>query len=374
MTSRGALPMVPRPEDDELLSSWQARVACRYGLTREELARSLAVPGYERRPGFVERDFAPSASAQQEWAAACRLSKPRIESMVLSSGSRSPSWYVWGEGRGPGAFRRPVCPQCLTEDAAAGRDHHFRRSWAHVETLICDRHSRPLEEACQHCRSSLGFQFIFHDGVARLACVTCERLIGACTTHPETQDFLGPLSATIAVALLDQPEMAVRIMEVARLLWTRPRPRTGRRMPFVVDVLPDLRLTTSAEEWVDPAEPLATAPFGWRVVTLLGIAKLLGLDGRWVDRERPLRTIPQMMEWTGEPMAQPKKSVGLELGSAALTELPTGRSNAEYLVLARSILKSREWRAVVGKDWRTRRKALNTLIQKAIAPAAGTSP
>lgn len=289
--------------------------------------------------------------------------------MVLSLGSRARSWYVWGEGRAAGTFRRPVCPRCLTEDIAAGRDHHFRQSWAFVETLICNRHHCPLEEACQHCRSSWGFQFIFHEGIARLACVACERLIDVCAWRPETNDLFGPLSATIAAALLDHPEIAVRITEVARLLWARPRSRTGRRLPFVVDVLADLRLSPSAAEWIDPAEPLATAPLGWRVVTLLGTAKLLDLGGPWEERPRPLRTISQMLEWTYLPMAQLRKT-GLELGSEALTEPPAGRSESEYLALAQSIVKSREWRAARGKDKQTRRKALNALIKKAIGPAA----
>lgn len=376
MTSQAALPIAPRPEGDELLSSWQARVACRYGLTHDELSRRLGVLGHKRRSGFIERDFAPSSGAVRAWATACRLSERQIGGMALSSRSRSSSWYVWGDGRSPGTFRRPVCLECLAEDAAAGRDHHFRRTWALVETLICGRHHCPLEEACQHCRSSVGFQFTLHDGAARLACVTCEGMIrGAYIWRcPETRSIFSPLSEAVAPAFHDQPEMAVRIMEVARLLWARPRWRTGRRLPFVVDVFPGLRLSPSVEGWVDPAEPLATAPLGWRVVTLLGVAKLLGLDGPWENRERPLRTISQMLEWTGASMPQLNKNEGLELRSEALTERPPGRSDADYLALAWSIVTSREWSAALGKDRQTRRKAMHALIQKAIAPATRTSP
>jgi hypothetical protein len=295
--------VAPRPEDDELLSSWQARVACRYGLTHDDLSRWLAVQGYERRLGFIEQDFAPSADVQQAWAAACQLSKRRIESMVLSSGSRSRSWYVWGEGRGAGTFRRPVCPRCLAEDVAAGRDHHFRRSWALVETLICDRHCRPLEEACRHCRSSLGFCFLISDAAARLACVGCGVVVDADHSRRTggSEGLFGSLSASVAGALGREPPMGKRMMEAARLLWTRPRLRTGRRLPFIADILPDLRLPPSVAAWVDPDEPLATAPLGWRMLTWLGVAKLLDLDGPGQNLSTNLPTIGQITAWVVEP-------------------------------------------------------------------------
>ncbi len=38
MMGMGRLPVAPGPYHDELLSSWMARVACRYGLTAPELA------------------------------------------------------------------------------------------------------------------------------------------------------------------------------------------------------------------------------------------------------------------------------------------------------------------------------------------------
>lgn len=53
---QGRLPVAPRPYRDELLSSWMARVACRYGLTVPELAgnfaaeaNSLSSPPADRR-------------------------------------------------------------------------------------------------------------------------------------------------------------------------------------------------------------------------------------------------------------------------------------------------------------------------------------
>ncbi|MFG1466039.1 hypothetical protein V5F77_24535, partial [Xanthobacter sp. DSM 24535] len=92
----------------------------------------------------------------------------------------------------------------------------------------------------------------------------------------------------------DQPAVRDRMIHVARLLWKPPRPRTGRRTPFVADVVPDLRLTPTAQARVDPAAPLATAPIGWRMVTLLGVVALLDL-GRSSMRGRLAFTLDQMV-------------------------------------------------------------------------------
>ena len=49
MTAR-RLPVAPRPYRGELLSSWLARVACRYGLTHQALADWMADGGQSFSP------------------------------------------------------------------------------------------------------------------------------------------------------------------------------------------------------------------------------------------------------------------------------------------------------------------------------------
>lgn len=366
MTVRRELPLSPRPEDDELLSSWQGRVACRYDLIHDDLSRWLGVLRDDRCGGFTGRDFAPSAEMVQAWAASCRLPEESVQALALSSLSRSRSWYVWGEGRAPGAFRWPVCLACLDDDAAAGRDHHVRRTWALVETVVCDRHYRVLEEACPHCLDSSGFRFVVHEAAARLACIRCGRIA---RTMPQERrggsaDLFAAVSTLVAAAIDDQSAVRDRMLHVAQLLWKPPRPRTGRRTPFVADVVPDLRLTPTAQAGVDPAEPLATAPIGWRMVTLLGVAALLDL-GNSSMRGRLAFTLDQMVAWIEEPPRQVKeRSVPMAVSSRAKT---LGRSDADYLALARSLLASEEWRAVQGQDPRTQRRILNTLSNKALA-------
>jgi hypothetical protein len=366
MTVRRELPLAPRPEGDELLSSWQGRVACRYDLIHDDLSRWLGVLQDDRCAGFTERDFAPSAEMVQAWAASCRLSEERVQALALASRPRSRSWYVWGEGRVPGAFRRPVCLACLDDDAAAGRDHHIRRTWALVETLVCERHRRVLDEACPRCLDSTGFRFVVHEMAARLACVRCGRVV---RTVPQERragstSLFATASALVAAAIDGQSAVRDRMLHVARLLWKPPRPRTGRRTPFVADVVPDLRLTPTAQARVDPAEPLATTPIGWRMVTLLGVAALLGLGSSSMRLGRLTFSLGQMVAWTDEPpMRVKERPAPLAASSCAKTPV---RSDADYMALARSILASEEWRAVQGRDPRTQRRALNSLVDKAL--------
>nr|WP_231711619.1 TniQ family protein [Xanthobacter dioxanivorans] len=366
MRVRRELPFAPRPEDDELLSSWQGRVACRYDLIHDDLSRWLGVLRDDRCCGFTERDFAPSAEMGQAWAAACRLPEERVQAFALSSRLRSRSWYVWGEGRVAGAFRRPVCLACLDDDAAAGRDHHIRRTWALVETMVCEYHCRVLDEACPHCLDSSGFRFVVHEMAARLACIRCGRIA---RTVPQKQragsaEFFATVSALVAAALDDQSAVRDRVIYVARVLWKSPRPRTGRRTPFVADVVPDLRLTPTAQARVDPTEPLATAPIGWRMVTLLGVAALLDL-GRSSVRGRLAFTLDQMVAWTGEPRPRVKeRSAPVAVSSCAKTP---GQSDADYLALAQAILTSKEWFAVHDQHLQVQRRTLRALMDRALA-------
>lgn len=363
------LPIAPRPEGDELLSSWQGRVACRYGLTHDDLSRWLGVLRDDRLLEFTGRDFAPSIGTVSAWAATCRLSEKSVQDLALSSRPRPCSWYVWGEGRVAGAFRRPVCTACLDEDAAAGRDHHFRRSWALVETMTCDRHHRFLEEACPHCLAGEGFRFVFHETAARLACVNCDRLLGVSRRQlpDSSNDFFASLSALIAKVIDDGSTVPDRLMHVVRLLWKPPRRRAGRRTPFVADVYADLRLPPSVQAWVDKSEPLATAPIGWRMVTLLGAAKLLDLAGFRESLGQLTFTLDQMVDWTEERDPLPSRRMVHCAPVPPSRERLSLRSEAEYLELAKTILASEEWRAVQGKDPRAQRRTLGTLMEKALA-------
>jgi TniQ len=298
------LPVAPRPFEDELLSSWQGRIACRYDLCADGLSERLGVAPHDRSIGFSGRDFAPAPAAVSAWARACRLSEGRVREMALSTRPRPMGLYVWGEGRAVGAIRRPLCPACLEEDADAGRDHHIRRTWALVESCLCDRHGRFLSETCAHCHSALGFRFRNRGG-ARLVCIRCQSAVRGLpaagdAASPAIQGFFGRLSPLFAGSIECPPSTACAVLRAARLLWASPRARGRSRTPFIARIASDAPsppLTGAAE---DRREPLATASLGWRMATLVGVAQLLDLGGARRDLGSAPFTVEQLAEWTGE--------------------------------------------------------------------------
>jgi hypothetical protein len=366
------LPIVPRPFEDELFSSWQGRVACRYDLSGDGLSEWLGVGGCDRRViDFARRDFSPAGDVIVSWAKACRLPEEQLREMILSTRPRPQGWYVWGEGTAAGAHRRPVCLACLDADADAGRDHHLRRSWALVEACICDRHKSFLSEACPYCLSNLGFRFKACGGLARLVCARCDRAARRLGPMGEAapsgiQSFFGTLAGVIAQASDDRRSRADSLMRAARLLWARPSGRGGSGTPFIAGLVPGVPRLPSTEARVDRSEPLATVSLGWRIATLMGVAQLLDLGEAQQHWGPPPFTFDQLAEWTGEarPAARPKRIHPVASG------LPHDRgpirTAAEYRALAETILASAEWRSVQGRDPAERRRKLGSLMSRAL--------
>lgn len=78
------LPVAPRPYRDELLSSWLARVACRYGLTAPELAGYFAPEGNGLSSPLSIDDRVPVADQASVWARACGVDPDRLHRLALS--------------------------------------------------------------------------------------------------------------------------------------------------------------------------------------------------------------------------------------------------------------------------------------------------
>lgn len=371
------LPIAPRPIGGELFSSWQGRVACRYGISGDELAVLIGARPDTRRVGlFADRDFAPPAEAIGAWARACRVDKDLLGSLQLSKGPRPLGWCVWGEASQAGSFQRPICQACLDEDAEAGGDHHLRSDWMLVERVTCARHRRALTETCPQCLSSLGWRFKVCGGAARLACVHCDRVIRAQVTpnavvpsrFPEAMEAL---SMRFRDAIDTSPTQADRLMRVARLLWALPKTRGGSRTP-VITRLVDTRLSPSVGAHVDRDAPLATLPLGWRMMTLVAIAQLLDLGGARRDFGPPLVSLERLVEWTGlstparaPPAPQPP------------SDRIVTRSVAEYRTMAEAILASDAWRNVQDSDMGVRERVLGRLMSRVLdraPPAPGAAP
>ncbi|MER8835858.1 TniQ family protein [Mesorhizobium sp. M0909] len=368
------LPLAPRPFDDELLSSWQRRVACRYGCTLREVESWLNSdidPG--RRGDLIGRDFDPGDAMITHWARACRMDAGRLARMALRRQARGLNWYIQDR------WHHSLCSACLDEDHAGGRDHYLRRAWSRVEAIVCPRHLTMLRDLCGHCFARTGFRFDCREGRGRLVCGSCSAPVSfgaADTVDSERQSFLLALADTVALAVDGGPQDAAAkdIMRAARLLWSSSQ---ASRKPFIA-WLGQPRLSGN-DMPADRDEPLATASLQGRMLTLFGIARLLDLaDARSRIGPPPFFLAEKFAAGdlsrspTGRVVPQPQN-----VERHATTCAP--RSDAEYRALAEEILASSQWRAVQGAARIMRERALARLMTEALdrAPrdrAAGLDP
>ncbi len=277
--------------------------------------------------------------------------------------------YVWGEGRAVGT--RPVCPACLGEDADAGRDHHIRRTWALVESCLCDRHDRFLSETCAHCPSRLGFRFRNHGGAARLVCIRCQCAVRGLAAvgdaaSPAIQGFFRMLSSVFAESIESLPSTARAVLRAARLLWASPRARGRSRTPFIARIASDVACPPLSGAAEDRSEPLATASLGWRMVTFLGVAQLLDLGGARQGMGSAPFTLDQLAEWTGEAGPEARVRSARLVASGPVRLGKPVRAREEYRRLAETILASEEWRNARGGPAIARRRTLGLLMNRAL--------
>jgi hypothetical protein len=301
------LPLAPRPYEDELLSSWQGRVACRYRMSREALGLSLGLPAALAAPnGFAAADHAPDVEVAAAWAQACRLDPAWIESLALRR-RRALDRYVWAFEAGGAFVGFPACPACLDEDAKAGRDQHLRRPWLQVEALLCARHDLPLVEDCERCGAQ-GFRFVLLEGAARLACRRCGALV-----HRITADW-SDSAAKAVLAALGAAEPDADAMATARLLWSIPRPGMAPRPLMTwLEVRPR---SVRGMAW-DRNAPLSTAALAWRTATWIGVAQLLDRAGARAVFGPPRFTLEELTAWTRpRPLAPPRQPVRLRPAAA----------------------------------------------------------
>lgn len=349
-------------------------MACRYGCTLRDV-ESWLDPDIDvgRRGGLIGRDFDPGDAMIVLWARACRMDTGRIALMALRREGRTESWYIhdrWHQG---------VCPACLDEDRAAGRDHYLRRVWSRVEAIVCSRHLTMLREMCGHCFARTGFRFDCREGRGRLVCGSCLVPVSfgrADTCVSGRENFLLALAETLTLAVNEEPQgvTANDIMRAARLLWAPSQP--GGK-PFIA-WMGKPRLNGN-DMPADRDEPLATAALPSRMLTLFGIARLLDLaDARSRMGPPPDFLAEKFAQGDLSPSAAHRVAPRPENAErSAVTYTP--RSDADYRALADEILASAKWKAVQGADRAVRERTLARLMTEALdraprARAAGPGP
>ena len=363
----GRLPVAPRPHRDELLSSWMARVACRYGLTAPELSGYLC-----GLPSPLPIDDRVSAAGQTKvWAQFCGVDPDRLYRLSLNwlYPRRTRAWYMntgpeWIPSTLTGST--PVCLRCFAADQSAGRDGYLRSGWVLAERCICSVHGELLLDRCQSCHRHLFVAFRLLEGRAQPVCSSCGSILAGGggvgdrsadrnlmrnafaiqqrvtasvdRGYPEQQKFEKALA--ILWAPLDHPAAARPVLA----LWLK---EAGWRCPY------DVRHAVGA------AAPLGQLPVRWRLVTLLALNDCFGTDLAG-DGEMPPLAVQLVRR------AAPRQCRLPRPGRRPHVQV-LKRSPAEYERLANHIMADPRWIAAEKLSRRKRERVRALLIDAALA-------
>lgn len=366
------LPVAPRPYRDELLSSWMARVACRYGLTAPELA------GYccgLSSPLLID-DGAPPAEQTKVWAQICGVDPDRVYRLSLSwrYPRRTRAWYVT---RGPAWMPStvtgspPVCLACFAGDQSAGRDGYLRAGWMFAERCICPAHGELLLDRCLSCHRRLSVAFRLREGRARPVCNNCDLILA--DRGGEGGQPLG--RSLVRSALAIQQRITERVdrgtaeqeqfEKALSILWA-PLDHPGAARPVLALWFNEVgwRCPNEARHAVGAKTPLGQLPVRWRVQTLLALCDVFGADPR-VDSTLPPAATQLVRR------AAPRRE-RLSSSGRLPQVLPPKRSSAEYEKLARQILADPRWIAAESLSRRKRERVRARLIDAALAGDTAT--
>ncbi|WP_168334870.1 TniQ family protein [Rhizobium leguminosarum] len=344
------LPVAPRPFEDELLTSWQCRVTCRYSSTPPQIEVWLGGPPTPMRESFKARDFQPDKDMTWRWAHASRLKEHDLQRLALCDLERPEECYVTNP------LDRGVCPVCLDEDAEKGSDHYCRRNWAHVEAAVCEEHGVALQSACQCCFRSGLFQFrSMPDGV-RLVCPSCTSVISERRGRQPRQDRLLESMSAITEAIDGKGFQLDTVIAASDFLWA-PQPHG---LPYIT------RLGISLPYGRAPRPPasLSALPLAWRAASIEAVAELAGL----IDR-REIGNVPTFAHKAfrnsrgGEEEPAPKNIVATAHERAELQL----RTDDDYRRLALDLLKSQAWKDMPSNTGRKKDCAIGRLMSRALS-------
>jgi hypothetical protein len=369
----GRLPVAPRPYRDELLSSWLARVACRYGLNARELVDHFADDGNSLSSPLPIDDWAPAQDQTRAWAQACGIDPERLERLALRKRYpvRPPSWFTrrgpdWGHSVMPGP--PPVCLDCFTADRVAGRNAYLRASWMLGECCICPAHGQMLCDRCISCHQRIFVTFCLRDGCVRPVCRHCACLLDDRGGEGGTQRDRALVQTALATqrlvaASVDQNDPGRKQVEKALAIIWAPLDHPAAARPV-------LALWFGKAGWRCPYEvrhavgadaPLGRMPVRWRFVTLLALNDIFGVELN-VDDAIPDAATRLVRRATTMTSRSATRSLRQEASNQA-----GRRSSEDYDRLAHNILAHPDWIAAEHLPARKRQRLRARLVDAALA-------
>lgn len=368
------LPVAPRPYRDELLSSWMARVACRYGLTAEELAGHFTAAGNSVSSPLPIDDSAPTADQTRVWARACGIDPGRLQRLALSwrYPRRPRSWYAsrgpeWAPSAVTGST--PVCLACFAADQSAGRDAYLRAGWMLAERCICPIHGQLLHDRCLSCHRRLSVAFRLHDGCARPVCAQCARLLtdrGGEGARPADRALVGAaltVQQRIMASVNGEDAERTKVEKALATLWAPlDHPAAARPVLALWFNQAGWRCPYDVRHAVGAAVPLGQLPVRWRFLTLLVLDDVFGTE-LGAGGTMPAAAARLVRRAAPRQVRLPRSSRRPHVGHVQLLK----RSSAEYERLARQILADPAWIEAEKLPRRKRERVRARLIDAALA-------
>ena len=341
MTAQVRFPVAPRPFRDELLSSWMARVAARYGAEPLEMMVYLTGQGGRDAGARQVDDVAPDMGLLRLWAKACRIDPERLRRRSLASRypDRPRDWFL--------TETVPACLACFDVDVAAGRDAYLRAIWRLAARVVCPAHRTMLLDRCPACFGRLRLSFRMLNGLLRPFCRKCDAVLTG--GGGETED---PLKADFAAGVLDLqrqingivrggPGRLDRLEHAIRTLWA-PLDRDGAARPVLALWYdkPGWNCPFEARTAVGRSAPLQHLSVRWRALTLVILRDLFGADlvpGAVLPEAalvlfRRAAPLPWLSEGRGTRAGKGKR--GIDVGAERvhrLSKRPVHRLNGNFL-------------------------------------------
>lgn len=275
-------PVAPRPFRDELLSSWMARVAARYGMDELGLAGYLTEQAGHVFDMQQIDNINPNLGLLSYWAWGCRIDPARLEALSLKSRhpDRPQHWFL----------DRPmevtsICLDCLDGDFAAGRDSYMRADWWLVEYVVCPVHNDIMLDRCPICASHLHVSFRMRQGHLRPICSKCDGMLsrrGGEVANISNQDFAQgvlTLQKKVGRIVRGDPDRRICLEQEICTLWA-PLDRPGAARPVLALWIDQAQwhCPYEAREAVGSQAPLQKLSVRWRAITLVILYDVFGTE------------------------------------------------------------------------------------------------